>query len=141
MSEDSSPLHDRFRRQTRVDAAFFVEILHNGRPIPAELIDLSLIGASLRCSQRLRAGTYCDLLIRLHNRHNTDLPVRCAARVVRHIPPGMVLELLEFYERDGYENLRNLILLHAEDPARAAAEMAHNPVKRPNPSGHFAIRA
>ena len=126
---DAKPpgLRGQLRQHTRIDLPFFAWVHHQGTSIPAESCDFSIGGVHLRCRERLPVGCACRLIIELSNRHNVDLPVYCRAQVLRHTDDGMVLRLVAYEDTLGYENLRNLLLLHAPDPARALRELPGPP--------------
>jgi hypothetical protein len=121
--QPDSHIARHLRRQSRVDIPFFAWVHADGQAIPAESCDFSLGGVRLQCQQTLPTETACRLVIELSNRHGSDLSVYCRATVTRTTDKGMALRIDQVEDRQGYDNLRNLLLLHAEDPARALREL------------------
>ena len=106
-----------------VEAPFWAELLVENQVHACTMISLSMHSMELEMESPPAVGCDCAVRVQLHNRHNTDLSVLCQGSIVEHTDEGVRFHIQSADNEEGLNNLRNIVLFHAVDPKRAAADL------------------
>ena len=106
-----------------VEAPFWAELLIDNQVHTCTMIYLSMNSMELEMRSPPPIGSDCSVRVQLHNRHNTDLSVLCQGSIVEHTDEGVRFRIRSADNEEGLNNLRNIVLFHAIDPKRAAADL------------------
>jgi hypothetical protein len=122
----------RPREFTRCQTALEVEIVVAGRKIVGSTRDVSMNGLYLSGERSVVAGLRCTVRLFVGGRE-TGARVDAVGRIARVDPGGIAVNFDEV-SFEGYQHLKQLILLNAEDPDLAAEEIdRHVGLRRRDP--------
>jgi hypothetical protein len=109
------------REFTRSATAIEVEITAGNRTVGGSTRDIAMKGLYLFGERSIAAGEACSIRLYLGGRES-GVCVQARGRVARVDAEGMAVSLDEV-DLDGYQHLKQLVLLNAEDPDQAAEEI------------------
>jgi hypothetical protein len=109
------------REFTRCQTAIEVEIATGERSVVASTRDVSLNGIYLYGERSLPAGTPCRVTLFIGGRES-DVRVEASGHVARVDAEGLAVSFDEV-SLDGYQHLKQLVLLNAPDPDQVAEEI------------------
>ncbi len=113
---------DNRRRRTRVPFQTQVDVQAAGTMLrDLQTRDLSHKGVFLLGEHPLKEGQSCLVTIHLPGDQATAPVLRMEGKVARVTEQGTAIDFLSM-DPDTYIHLRNLVLLNAEDPEKAAQE-------------------
>jgi hypothetical protein len=109
------------REFTRCPTAMEVEIAMGERSVVGSTRDVSLNGIYLYGERQFPAGTRCRVTLFVGGRES-DVRVEASGHVARVDAQGMAVHFDEV-SLDGYQHLKQLVLLNAPDPDQVAEEI------------------
>lgn len=117
------------REFSRVPVHLTAELTTRGERRDGGVMEnLSLKGGFFRGADGPAEGEACEVRLRLDG---TEIEIRARGVVVRHGPAGCAIQFTEIVGLDSLDQLRNLVLFNASDPAQVEQEFhAHLGLKR-----------
>ncbi len=112
------------REFTRCQTAMDVEIASGDRFIAGSTRDVSLKGLYVHGERSIPAGTRCAVTLFVGGR-GSEVRIEASGRIARVDAGGMAVSFEEV-TLDGYEHLKQLVLLNAPDPDQVADEIAQH---------------
>lgn len=112
------------REFTRCHTAMDVEITSGDRLVTGATRDVSLKGLYVNGERSIPAGARCTITLFLGGR-GSQARVEASGRIARVDSGGMAVAFEEV-SLDGYEHLKQLVLLNAADPDQVADEIAQH---------------
>jgi len=109
------------REFTRCKTAIEVEIAAADRRVTGETRDVSLSGLYFYGERSLPAGTPCRVTLFVGGRES-GARIDASGRIARVDAHGLAVSF-DTVDLDGYQHLRQLVLLNSPDPDRAAEEI------------------
>ncbi|MCC6641733.1 MAG: PilZ domain-containing protein [Deltaproteobacteria bacterium] len=109
------------REFTRCKTALEVEIIAAERHVAGETRDVSLAGIYFYGERSLPAGTPCRVTIFVGGRES-GARIEASGRIARVDAHGMAVAF-DALDLDGYQHLKQVVLLNAADPDQAAGEI------------------
>ncbi|MDQ6992705.1 MAG: PilZ domain-containing protein [Mariprofundus sp.] len=115
-------LRDYSRSTVAIRGTLSVE---NGKPIGAEVLDLSMSGIFVRCGELiLDAGCQCQISI-LFGHFKHELPMIVQGSVTRSNEKGIAIKF-HTIQLESATNLKHLITMNAQDPEQIELEYSRH---------------
>ena len=101
----------------------FVTLVANELTLYGSTILVGVDDMLLDLPEKLPERQAVLVVIELINRDNESIPVECTAECGGYEGYMLRIENIEYANATGRENVRNLVLLHAQDPGQAARDI------------------